>query len=249
MDDPTSNRDNPPTESKRSPIRPAAPQSAPQSVPPEPSNTPAPPFAEGDALTTSPTSALNMLRAKMEFVADEFAQGNINRAQFNAVYKRYSEQRAIIERLIERNPDSDAWKQVVSLKGQTGFLRHHFEAQPLYFAAYHKSSPKPIMSEGKSPPPEGVITSLLKGVWLMKNRPKHALGRKPIGESHWLLLAVGDFAATAVLFSLEPSNAQARLVRDLHADFERANQAALERGWIVPERMVFPQRAITETGF
>ena len=48
------------------------------------------------------------------------------------------------------------------------------------------------------------------------------------------------------MFSLEPSIAQARLVRDLHADFERANQAALARGWIVPERMVFPQRALVE---
>jgi hypothetical protein len=48
------------------------------------------------------------------------------------------------------------------------------------------------------------------------------------------------------MFNAEPSNAQARLVRDLHADFERANQAALARGWIVPERMVFPQRALVE---
>lgn len=189
---------------------------------------------------------MNALRQKMEVVADEFAHGKINRAQFNAVYKRYSEQRAIIERLVERNPDSDAWKQVIGVKGQTGFLRHHFEAQPAYFAVYHRSSPQPIMTGGKQPPENALITPLLKGVWLMKDRPKQALGRKPIGDARWLLLAVGDYAATAVMFSLEPSNAQARLVRDLHADFERANQAALARGWIVPERMVFPQRALLE---
>ena len=75
------------------------------------------------------------------------------------------------------------------------------------------------------------------------------IGAQVLARGIVLLLAVGDFAATAVMFSLEPANAQARLVRDLHADFERANQAALARGWIVPERMVFPQRALVEGGF
>lgn len=185
----------------------------------------------------------------MEIVSDEFASGKINRAQFNAMYKRYSEQRAIIERLIERNPDSEAWKQVISLKGQTGFLRHHFEALPLAFGVYHKSSPHPVMQGGKQTLDARVLIPLLRSIWLMKDRPKQALGRKPIGDDRWLVVAVGDYAATAVLFSLEPSNAQARLVRDLHADFERANGAALARGWIVPERMVFPQRALVEGEF
>jgi seryl-tRNA synthetase len=245
VNDPKSKKPEPPPEARRSPIRPTAPippTPPPASVPP----TPAPP-PEAESPST-PNNALNALRQKMEAVADEFAQGKINRAQFNALYKRYSEQRTIIERLLERNPDSEAWKQVIGVKGQTGFLRHHFEAQTLYFTVYHRSSPQPIMVGGKQPPENHLITPLLKSVWLLKDRPKLALGRRQIGETNWLLLAVGDYAATAVMFSLEPSNAQARLVRDLHADFERANQAALTRGWIVPERMVFPQRALVEGG-
>ncbi len=245
MNDPKSKRpDQPPQESMRSPIRPSpppAPENAPKPTPPQPS-------PEVESPTTS-GNALNSLRQKMEIVADEFAQGKMNRAQFNAVYKRYSEQRSIIERLVERNPDSEAWKQVIGVKGQTGFLRHHFEAQALYYAVYHRSSPKPIMTGGKTAPDATVIIPLLKSIWTMKNRPKQALGRKQVGDTNWLLLAIGDHAATAVMFSLEPSNAQSRLVRDLHADFERANQAALSRGWIVPERMVFPQRALVEGGF
>ncbi len=244
MNDPKSNRPDQPPDSLRSPIRPAAPSTV--NGRPRTPTQPLPPEVE---TPTTPTSALNAIRQKMELIADEFAQGKINRAQFNAMYKRYSEQRTIIERLLERNPDSEAWKQVIGVKGQTGFLRHHFEAQTLYFVVYHRSSPQPIMQGGKQAPENNLITPLLKAVWLMKDRPKQALGRKQVGDTNWLLLAVGDYSASAVMFSLEPANAQARLVRDLHADFERANQAALSRGWIVPERMVFPQRALVEGGF
>jgi len=88
---------------------------------------------------------------------------------------------------------------------------------------------------------------VLQMVWKMPNRPKVGLGRRQFPSGNWMLLATGEHAATAVIFTLEPSAAQARLVRDLHADFERANQAALARGWIVQERMVFPQRALVET--
>ncbi len=190
---------------------------------------------------------MNSLRRKMELISDEFAQGKINRAQFNAMYKRYSEQRTIIERLIERNPDSEAWRQVISVKGQTGFLRHHFAAQPLYYIAYRNNELQPIMVGGKQKPNEAVVQSIIKVVWAMPNRPKNGLGRKPIGDNDWLILAIGEHATTAVMFANEPSIAQARLVRDLHADFERANQAALSRGWLVPDRMVFPQRSLVES--
>ncbi len=199
--------------------------------------------------TESPAQALSTLRRKMEAVADEFSQGKINRAQFNALYKRYSEQRAIIERLIARNPGSSAWKQVIGVQGQTGFLRQHLEAQTLYYAIFHRDNPQMLASGGKQTPDEALIVPLLKAVWTLPSRPKLGLGRKQIGATHWLLLAVGDHASTAVMFSLEPAIEQARLVRDLHADFERANQAALARGWIVPERMVFPQRALVESAF
>jgi hypothetical protein len=258
----------PPSESdssrdRRSPVRPtpnppAAPSAARPAPPPDaPQRDPqaldaqasgAQPRSAPPESPTNPGSAMNTLRTKMEFIADEFAQGKINRAQFNAMYKRYSEQRTIIERLIERNPDSDAWKQVISVKGQTGFLRHHFAAQPLFYAVYRHHDYKPILHGGKQPPDTSLLHPVLKLVWSMSTRPKNGLGRKPLGESNWLILAVGDYAATTVVFSVEPSIAQARLVRDLHADFERANQAALARGWIMPERMVFPQRALVETG-
>src|SRR5262249_2438998 len=41
---------------------------------------------DGDETPQNPQMALEQLRGKMEVVATEFAQGKLNRAQFNAIY-------------------------------------------------------------------------------------------------------------------------------------------------------------------
>ncbi len=182
----------------------------------------------------------------METVATEFSEGRINRAQFNAMYGRYSEQRTIIERLVERNPDSKAWKQVMGSGGHTNFLREHFESQALFFMVYRHHAPSPLMIGGKTKPDMAQMTPILRALWAMPKRPKIGLARKALGDELWVVLALGEYAVTLVMFLMEPSLAQATLVRDMHTDFERANHAALKRGTAQLERMVFPQRALVE---
>src|SRR5262245_27349023 len=112
--------------SMRSPIRPANPNQPEQerqlSEETEPQAHPA---------IDDPTAALENLRGKMEGVARDYAGGKLNRAQFNAIYGRYDEQRKIIERLLERDPENDAWQHVAE-PGHTQFLLNHFQARPLY---------------------------------------------------------------------------------------------------------------------
>lgn len=187
-----------------------------------------------------------MLRKKMEHIASEFADGKINRAQFNAIYRRYDEQRTIIERLTERNPGSDAWKQVAR-PGHTSFLRTHFEARCIYYLVYHLNMPTPLMMGGEQQPDMAKIEPVLEALYSMKNRPPTGLARKEIDSSHWLVLAMSQHAFTIAMFNLEPSMTQINRVRDLHNDFERANQSALQRATGKLERMVFPQRALVES--
>lgn len=186
--------------------------------------------------------ALENLRRKMEDVASEFAQGKINRAQFNAVYGRYSEQRNIIERLVERNPQNPAWKQVAA-PGHTGFLRSHFEARAQYYLIYKRDQYSPLMGGGKQKPDAERMGQILKTLWKGKRRVGVARISLPGGK--WLVLALGENAVTIVMFMLEPSITQINRVRDLHADFERANQMSIERN-LPAARMVFPQRALVE---
>jgi hypothetical protein len=204
--------------------------------------------AESDDSAQNPQMALDILRRKMEVVATEFGQGNINRAQFNAIYGRYSEQRTIIEKLIARDPNNQAWKQAAA-PGHTTFLRDHFESRLLYYLVYQHDVTVPLMMGGKQQPNMDQIGLVLKQLWGMKNRPKVGLARKSMNNGQWLVLALGEYAVTLALFQLEPSSAQANLVRDLHGDFERANRRVLERGTRSLDRFVFPQRALAEKQF
>ena len=72
--------------------------------------------------------AIRNLRVKMAAIAIELAEGRINQAQFEAIYNRFQEQRAITESLLARDPDSEAWQHVLS-EGSTHFLRELYEAE------------------------------------------------------------------------------------------------------------------------
>lgn len=191
-----------------------------------------------------PHDVLLKLRKKLEYIASEYAAGKLNPSQFNALYRHYTEKRVIIEKLLARNPESDAWRSVAE-HGQTGFLRHYFEARTLYLMVFRHNEQEPLFVSGKLPTkavPQ--IQALLQTLWRMQSK-RQGLARKALGDGQWVVLAVGEEAMTLVVFSLQPSTTQMNRLRDLHADFERANKLALQRGFTA-KRMVFPQRAFIE---
>lgn len=241
----------------RSPIRPQPP--SPQQ-PPKPRLVPVKPGtgslnrkhlpeAENPSDQTAEFSsreALERLRLQMAQAAEEFAAGRINRAQFYAIYGRYNEQRSIVEQLVERNPDSNAWKQVVR-PGHTSFLRQHFEARTLSLALYQLNKPTPIIRYGLVHPDPKVLFPILRSLPnLIRQRGPLGPARKEVNEGRWLMLAPGKYTVTVVLFSLEPSGQQIKQMADLQQDFERANIHMFERDEFEADRLVFPQRALFE---
>lgn len=231
----------------RSPLRPVHPDAdkTPQPVAQTPQPPPQP-TAPTPKAPRDPQGAIEELRHKMEMVARQYASGEINRAQFNAIYGRYNEQRVIIERLVERNPENTTWQQVAT-QGHTSFLLSHFEARALYYITYRLDMATPLMMGGSQQPDiEKHIEPVLRALQQSTNRPKAGLARKALESGRWLVLAVGKYAVTMVLFMLEPSKTQLQRVRDLHMDFERANHHALDRRTNSLHRMVFPQRALVE---
>jgi hypothetical protein len=231
--------------SLRSPVRPTVPAKEETTTPMDLNQVaPDPSSSTAEKLPRDPKAALDDLRIRMEQSAAEFADGKLNHAQFTAIYKHYSDKRTIIERLTERNPENQAWKQVAQ-SGHTPFLRSHFEARPLYYVVYPHTNPTPLMTAGKATEAmTNQIDRLVQVIGKVKNRSAAGLARKAMGDGQWLLMALGAQAITLVVYTLQPSAAQTHLVRDLHADFERANQRLLERGVTSPERLVFPQRAL-----
>ncbi|MDL1921873.1 hypothetical protein FBQ95_04610 [Chloroflexi bacterium CFX3] len=234
-----------------SPIRPNPPESG---TPPEPllpnvrATQSAQPVQNANPLEERLRAelALEKLRQKTARVAAEFANGKINRAQFVAMYAHYNEKRIIIERLLERNPDTQAWQSVAN-DGQTSFLREHYAAHVLSYAIYFHDVLTPLVAHGAPPLPQDITFKILTAIRLVRRsqRPLSAQ-RKQIDENHWAVFMPAEFTTAIAMFSLEPSSRQVLLVQDLHRDFERANRTLLTRGVRAADHYVYPHRALFE---
>lgn len=190
----------------------------------------------------NPHTALQQLRQRMYTVTKEYADGKLNADQFQAIYKHYMEKRAIIERLLERNPQSDAWRAAAS-PGRTHFLREQFEARPVYCVVFRRGATRPLLNIGRLPRRAAEqIHKLLAVIW-NSDQWRKGLARKSLGDSMWLLLMAGEQSMTLTVFFFQPSAAQMNQMRDLHLDFERANKHLLAQN-LGAERMVFPQRSL-----
>lgn len=194
---------------------------------------------DGDA-----RKALAILRQKRDQLSRDYAAGQLNAAQFNAMYRHYMEKSAIIEKILESNPESEVWRNVAA-QGATAFLRERFEARPIYMVVFRRGERSPLLATGKLPQKAArQVHRLLTVIW-QSNAWRTGLARKSLGDGMWLLLTIGENALTITVFFMQPSVLQVNKVRDLHADFERANRMALIRN-VPAGRMVFPQRALFE---
>jgi hypothetical protein len=191
--------------------------------------------------------ALIRLREKMGQVAAKFAAGKINQDQFDAIYARYSEQRDITERLLARDPQTNAWQSVVR-PGHTKFLLEHYEARVISYAIYDQNTAALISVTGPlqiKPVQAQAVLARLKAVREARGtNPGPA--RKMLRDGRCVMFVPGQYTVAAVIFSREPAAVLIDRIADLHDDFERANQHTIERGDYATGRMVFPHRALFE---
>jgi hypothetical protein len=190
--------------------------------------------------------ALINLREKMAQVAAEFAEGKLNQAQFDAIYSRYSEQRDITERLLARNPNSQAWQSVIQ-SGHTQFLKQHFEARVLSYAIYDQESGDAINLTGPVVMKRAQVRAVLerlRDIFQARGNPGPA--QRKLEDERSVVFMPGERSVAVVIFSRVPAPAQVDRIQDIHRDFERANQHALRRRDYANSRMVFPHRALFE---
>ncbi|MBW7878369.1 MAG: hypothetical protein IT298_11190 [Chloroflexi bacterium] len=187
-----------------------------------------------------PRQTLDHIRQKMETLAGDFAEGKINKDQFNAVYHHYAQQMEIVQRLIEKDPQSDAWRKAAA-PGVTEFLKEEFRPGVTLCATLRLKEDKPLYIEGKVTP--DVARAIYSAFKTLRASGKIGLVSREIVNG-WLVAFVGDLAVTLVVFTGEPTTEQVRRVEDIHRVFERANGIALRTNAPV-HRYVFPQRSLS----
>lgn len=189
--------------------------------------------------------ALEHLESKMNIIAAEFTGGQINHAQFQAIYTRYCEQRNFIERIRSRDPQFGAW-DAVATEGATASLRKQLAALVLGCAIVDNRLGEVIRTFGdfrlESDMLEGIVSSLQE---MTQERNGSAERSTQIEGGRWLSIVSGDFCSTIVIFSHEPSKAQRKTIADIHGDFEHANQRSLKKMAVHhPAGMVYPHRTL-----
>ena len=189
----------------------------------QPAGDPADSFAEANLY-------LQELRGKMARVAEEFAQGKLNRAQFHEIYTHYQQQRAEIETVITNMPGSDAWRGAVST-GHTTTLRQRNAAQILSYSLYDNSSSLSLASGGQFKLDTDLVVPMLSS---FRSATQEIFGKgmrsTEIEGGRWLCFVPGKYTTLFVVFSVEPARIQVALIQDLHRDFETAHAPSLARG-------------------
>ena len=222
-----------------------------QPAPPAPAPQPksAPTGATDDTLVSTRREAsdyLGKVSDKMMKLAEDFAQGRVNRAQFEKLYRHYLEERETIERIMEQQPGTPAWKGAVTA-GESMLIKRKHAAQPLGYAIYLNANSLPIRSVGDFRIDSALLVPMLSS---FRSATAEIFGSglrsSEIEGGRWMCFVPGVYTTLIVLFSLEPARLQLEMLEQLHRHFEKANQPAFEAGLPDQTRLVFPHAAAFE---
>ncbi|HVU13059.1 MAG TPA: hypothetical protein VHD90_17395, partial [Phototrophicaceae bacterium] len=144
---------------------------------------------------------------KIELLLEEFAQGKINREQFNAVYAHHNAKLRLADEAMHQNDAA----LVQGRQGETFGIRQAYMGKAIGFLIYHNKSGMFVDTLGMFDIPPARIapilndfSTLMQGSSLIDRRVEH------FSAKHWLLFAAGKYTTVITLFEHEPSAVQSR---------------------------------------
>lgn len=177
---------------------------------------------------------------KVAALVNSFAEGHINRTQFQELYSHYQNKIQQVIALIESSPGTDQWK-AAALEGATVIIKRKLIAQVLGFSIYNNESGMPIRSLGSFSVDPALFVPMLSA-YRSATREIFGAGVRStqIEGGQWLVFIPGTMTTTLAVFSHEPSQRQIKRLEDVHHAFEVANDTMLKDSPVVVERLVFP---------
>lgn len=193
----------------------------------------------------TPTEAMQRLDERMERAGREFSGGTITRSQYQAIQSYYAERKALIQRLVERSPDTNAWQRAaVASEGYGHLLLQQDEATVDGLALFDNWSGSEIQALGFFDVPQDVLTLMLSAMGPAGSQPAGVPHARQLDDGRWITTVRGTFTTAVAVFSARPSAVQLGWQGKLHQDFEHDNQPALEAGYLDPRALTYPQQAL-----
>ncbi|MBK8899737.1 MAG: hypothetical protein IPM53_01015 [Anaerolineaceae bacterium] len=218
-------------------------------VMPVPTAVPAPPVREVAAERPSPTPPsgkeaaqqfLDRLQEKIGRLADDFANGTINRQQFQQLYAHYQREMRAVETLIETDQGQSEWGDAFQ-EGESVLIRQQHAAKAKGYAIYENNSGMPLSTLGKFEVDPALFVPMLSS---FRSATAEIFGggmqSTAIEGGRWLCFVPGQFTTLMALFTAEPANRQLDLLEQLHRLFEKANRALLATPPVEASELVFP---------
>jgi hypothetical protein len=199
-----------------------------------------------DTVPTAPIHARNQgeaylarVQEKTNRLAEEFAQGIVNRAQFISLFEHYQKERQTIERMLEISPED--WRQAAT-EGKSMVIRQEHSACALGFAIYENASGMPIATLGTFDLDPALMVPMLSSY---REATREMFGSRlrstQIENGRWVCFVSGQLTTMIALFNTEPAARQSHNLQDMQDYFEKANRPRLTAQPIQTDGLVFPQ--------
>ena len=183
---------------------------------------------------------LQRLQRKVNQLADDFAEGAINRDQFQNLYEHYQRERRAVEALLALETSDDDLRAAIG-EGQSVAIRRQHIARAQGYAIYENDSGMPVTTLGKFELDPALVVPMLSS---FRAAAKEIFGGgirfTAIEGGRWLCFVPGELTTLLALFTTEPAQKQLVYIEDLHRLFEKANRHKLVRSPIDPAGLLFP---------
>ncbi|MFP3854566.1 MAG: hypothetical protein ACLFWD_09765, partial [Anaerolineales bacterium] len=183
---------------------------------------------------------LERIQGKINKLAEEFANGSINREQFQRLFEHYQRERTAIQNWKESTESAGNW-QDISNEGKSIVIRSKHTAKVLGYAIYVNDSGMPLTTIGDFELDPDLAVPMLSSY---RSATKEIFGGEmrstEIEGGNWLCFVPGEDTTMLALFTREPAARQLSIMEDLHRLFEKANRRHLAQDPINPGVLAFP---------
>lgn len=183
---------------------------------------------------------LERIERKINRLAEEFAQGTVNREQFQQLFEHYQRERTAIQNWKDSAEAAGDWKDL-SNEGKSIVIRSKHTAKVLGYAIYANESGMPLTTIGDFDIDPDLAVPMLSSY---RSATKEIFGGEmrstEIEGGKWLCFVPGSTTTMLALFTREPAARQFKIMEDLHRLFEKANRRHLASAPIDPQALAFP---------
>jgi hypothetical protein len=180
---------------------------------------------------------LEEVETKIDRTVQDFADGLINRAQFENLYRHYQNQRKMLQGLLD-----EGGGQVPSsvMAGESMIIRQRYAAKVLAYAVYDNESSVPLYTVGDFPVDSDLVVGFLSGFRSAAAEILGAGAAKAEAEDGKVLCYVpGQYSTLIVLYSSNPAEIEVQGLRKVHSHFETLNTGLLKQRPISTDTLLF----------